>query len=94
MSKDEQNYLLENLAGIFIRSFFLIYGLLIIWFFFYWAAGDWGYNLTSVWFQVSKHEYDLLSYSGIAFVKICALVFFLAPYIAIKLVLSKNRKSV
>jgi heme/copper-type cytochrome/quinol oxidase subunit 2 len=94
MNKDEQNYLLENLAGIFIRCFFLIYALLLIWFVFYWAGGDWGYNLTSHWFKVSKHEYDLLCYCGIAFIKICALIFFLAPYIAIKLVLRKNKKDV
>ena len=94
MNKDEQNYLLENLAGIFIRCFFMIYALLLIWFVFYWVGGDWGYNLTSLWFQVSKHEYDLVCYYGIAFMKICVLTFFLFPYIAIKLVLRKNKKSI
>jgi len=95
MNKDEQNSFMENLAGIFIRSFFLIYVLLLIWFVFYWAGGGGGYNLISLWFKgVSKHEYDLLSYCGIAFVKICALIFFLAPYVAIKLVVRKNKKSI
>ena len=94
MSKDEQNYLLEYLAGIFIRCFFLAYALLLIWFVFYWAGGDWDYNLTSQWFKVSKHEYDLVCYYGIAFMKICVLTFFLLPYIATKLVLRKNKKSI
>lgn len=94
MTKDEQNYLLENLAGIFIRCFFISYALLLIWFIFYWVGGDWGYNLNSQWFKVSKHEYDLVCYYGIAFMKICVLTFFLFPYIAIKLVLRKNKKSI
>jgi hypothetical protein len=95
MNKEEQISFMENLAGIFIRSFFLIYVLLLIWFVFFWVGGDWGYNLTSQWFKgASKHEYELLSYCGIAFVKICALIFFLAPYIAIKLVVRKNKKSI
>ena len=36
--------------------------------------------MSSNWFKIelSKHEYDLLSYCGIAFVKICAIIFFLA----------------
>jgi len=94
MSKDEQIFYMENLAGIFIRCFFLAYALLLIWFVFFWAGGDWGYNLTSHWFTVSKHEYDLVCYYGIAFMKICVLTFFLLPYIAIKLVLRKNKKSI
>jgi hypothetical protein len=91
MTKDEQIYLLGNLAGILIRCFFLIYALLLIWFIFYLVGGDWGYNLTTQWFKVSKHEYDLLSYCGISFVKICVLIFFLAPYIAIKLFLRGHK---
>jgi len=94
MTKDEQNYLLENFAGIFIRCFFISYALLLIWFVFCLVGGDWGYDLTSQWFKVSKHEYDLVCYYGIAFMKICALTFFLFPYIAIKMVLRKNKKSI
>ncbi len=93
MHKDEQIFLLENLAGILIRCFFLTYSLLMIWFVFFLASGDWGYNLTSPWFKVNKHEYELVCYYGIAFMKICALIFFLFPYIAIKLVLRKNKKA-
>jgi hypothetical protein len=92
MKKDEQINLMENLAGILIRCFFLVYALLLIWFIFCLVGGDWGYNLTSKWFQVSKHEYNLVCYCGIAFMKICVLTFFLIPYIAIELVLRKNKK--
>ena len=93
MNKDEQIYLLESMAGILIRCFFLAYALLLIWFVFYWVGGDGGYNLISQWFKASKHEYDSVCYYGIALMKICALTFFLIPYIAIKLVLRKNKKN-
>jgi hypothetical protein len=92
MKKDEQINLMENLAGILIRCFCLAYALLLIWFVFCLVGGDWGYNLTSQWFKVSKHEYELVCYYGIAFMKICVLTFFFIPYIAIKLVLRKNKK--
>ena len=94
MNKDEQIYMLESLSSILIRCFFLTYALLLLWLVFYLVGGDWGYNLNSQWFKVGKHEYDLVCYYGIAFMKICAITFFLFPYIAIKLVLRKNKKSI
>ena len=91
MNTDDRIFLLESIAGILIRCFFLSYALLLIWFVFCLTGGDWGYNLTSQRFNVSKHEYDLVCYYGIAFMKICVLTFFLIPYIAIRMVLRKNK---
>ena len=50
-------------------------------------GGSAGYSLHSQWFELSRHDYDVLNYFGIAFTKICAIIFFLFPYIAIRLVL-------
>jgi hypothetical protein len=96
MNKDEQNYLLENLAGIFIRSFFFSVALLLVSMIFYALAGNWSYYMSSSWYKIelSKHEYDLIFYCGLAFVKTCAIIFFLLPYVAIKLVVRKNRKNI
>jgi hypothetical protein len=91
MNKDEQNDFLNRLAGALIRCFFLAYVLLLIWFFFYWLTGDFGYRITSLWFRVSPHEYDLMSYCGIAFVKICTILFFLIPYVAIRMVVRRKK---
>lgn len=93
MNKEERINLMENLAGIFIRCFFLTFALLILWFVLFLAADDWGYCIQSYWFELNRYEYDLLNYYGMAFVKMCAFIFFLFPYIAIKLVLRKNKKS-
>jgi TRAP-type C4-dicarboxylate transport system permease small subunit len=93
MKKEEQINLMNNLAGILIRCFFLTFALLLLWFVFFLAAGDWGYNLHSQWFDLSRADYDLMFYYGMAFIKTCSFVFFLFPYIAIKLVLRKNKKA-
>ncbi|OGP86988.1 MAG: hypothetical protein A2031_10265 [Deltaproteobacteria bacterium RBG_19FT_COMBO_43_11] len=86
---------MENMAGIFIRCFFLIFALLIVWFVFFLVGRGWGYCIQSNWFgfNLSEHEYDLLNYYGMAFVKMCSFIFFLFPYIAIKLVLRKIKKA-
>jgi hypothetical protein len=43
------------------------------------------------WFGLTTHEVDLIHYCGIAFTKICVLLFFFFPYIAIRLVLRRNK---
>jgi hypothetical protein len=93
MNKDEQIMLLESMAGIFIRCFFLTIALLFLWVVFFFLLGDWAYYLHSRWFELSSQAYDLLFYYGMALIKTCAFIFFLFPYIAIKLVLRKIIKS-
>lgn len=46
------------------------------------------------WFGLSPHEVALIHYCGMGFVKGSILVFFLCPYLAIRIVLRKrgNRK--
>jgi preprotein translocase subunit SecG len=92
MRKDELKNLMDMLSGIFIRCFFLCCLLLIVWLVFYslGGKGDLGYSIHSKWFEMSKHDYVLLNYYGIAFTKICAILFFLFPYIAIRLMLRKK----
>ena len=93
MSKDEQIYLMESWAGILIRCFFLSFALLLLWFVVYLLGGDWGFRIHSKWFGLNRHDYDLLYYYGMAFVKTCAILFFLFPYLSIKLLLRKNKMS-
>jgi hypothetical protein len=90
MNREEQSLLLNSLAAILIRCFFLTIGLLLVWFVFFRLAGDAGYYLHSRWFEIDGRDYDLLFYYGMASLKIIAFVFFLFPYIAIRLVLRKK----
>jgi len=94
MNKKEQDTLLERLAAILIRSFFLSVALLLVWFFFYvLGGGEWSYTMNSPWSALSRHDYDLLNYCAMAFVKMSAILFFLFPYLSIRLVLREKKKT-
>jgi Family of unknown function (DUF6868) len=94
MNNDEQTNLLEKLSSILVRCFLLSLALLFFWFLFYVSGGSLGYSIHSRWFELSKHDYDLLNYFGMAFTKICAILFFLFPYLSIRLVLSMRKKTI
>jgi len=91
MSKEEYNHVLDSLSGILIRCFFYSIIILLISFVFYLIGGGCVYSVQSRWFPVSRHEYDLIYYSGLAFMKVCAILFFLFPWIAIRLMRRKDR---
>ena len=81
--------LLDATAKILLRCFLLGYLFLLVWAAAYLLAGEWIYRLNGPLFSVSQHEMNLLHFYGIAFVKCCVILFFLFPYIAIRLVLRK-----
>lgn len=90
---DEQgnNITLEALASILGGSFLISYAVLLLWFLFFLFAPDCLYGLNTKWFAISRSEFDLINYGGMAFLKIINLVFILSPYLAIKLLLWKRR---
>ena len=91
MTNDEQNKLLDVLAGVFLRCFVLAVCLLLFSFVFYLLAGDWAYSIHSRWFQLTRHDFDLMYYYVMAFMKIASFLFFLLPYVSIKLMLRKKQ---
>ena len=93
MNKDDQDNFLHRVAGIFLWCFLLSFALLLLWFVFYLAAGDWAYSITTRWFELSRRDFALVNYWGMAFTKFCAVIIFLFPYLSIKLVLRKNRRN-
>jgi len=91
MTKDEQNNLLDTAAGVLLRCFVLAVCLLLFSFVFYLLAGNWAYSIHSSWFEITRHDFDLMYYYVMAFMKIASFLFFLIPYIAIKLILRKKK---
>ena len=81
----------EALATILGGSFLISYAILVLWFLMVLFAPDSLYGLNTRWFAITRHEFDLVNYSGIAFLKIINLVFFLCPYLSIKLLLRKRQ---
>ena len=85
---DDHRSVLESWAHVLIRCFALSIAFLIIWFVFYLLAGDWGHSVHSRMFsELSRRDYELINYCGMGVVKLSAFVFFLIPYISIRLVL-------
>jgi len=79
---------LEVMAKILIRCFILNFALILIWFvFFLIGSSRWGYEFHSKVFDITRHEFAVINYCGIAFAKLCNIIFFLFPYFSIRLVL-------
>jgi hypothetical protein len=92
IDRDNIAPLLDAIAKVLLRCFILGYLLLLIWVAVYLLAGEPMFRLNNSLFGVTQHEMNLLHFYGISFVKCCALLFFLFPYIAIRLVLRKTNR--
>jgi len=91
MTKDELNNLLDTAAGILLRCFVLAFCLLWLWFIFFLVGKDWAYSIHSRWFEISRFDFDLMFYQSMALFKMAILLFFLLPFISIKLILRKKK---
>ncbi len=84
---------LDYLAEILIRCFWYSVVLLGVSLLIFIVAGDAAFQMHSMMYGISKHEFVLMYYYGMAFLKILMIVFFLIPCIAIRVVLKRHRKS-
>jgi hypothetical protein len=85
------NELFDTLAKILLRCFVLGYCILLLWFVVYLIGGELLYGkIGGKLFGLTPHEVDIINYCGMAVVKVLVLLFFLCPYIAIRLVLRKR----
>jgi hypothetical protein len=84
------NELFDTFAKILLRCFVLGYCFLLLWFVMSVFSGDVIYGIGSKLFDLTLHEVDVMNYCGMAAVKSAVALFFLFPYIAIRLV-SRNR---
>jgi len=84
------NELFDMLAKVLLRCFVLGYLLLLLWFVVYLVAGNLLYSTFGKLFGLTPHEADMIHYSGMVAVKCAVILFFLFPYVAIRLVLRKR----
>jgi hypothetical protein len=82
--------LLDAVAKVLLRCVVFGFALLLLWVGAFFLAGDVIYGVHGKLFGLTPHELDLIHYCGIAFVKLCVLLFFLFPYLAIRLVLRRR----
>ncbi len=81
---------LDVIAGILIRCFLGGILLLTVWFLYFALAGDCIYQLHSRWFAIPRQAFDALHYALMAATKLALILFFLLPWIAIRLVLKQK----
>ena len=81
---------MELRARALLWCFVLSVALLVIWGVFYLAIGRWAWGIHARWFELTRHEFDLIMYGGMGLVKVLALVLFLIPYIAIRIALRRR----
>lgn len=89
----EINSLLEVLSKILVRCFIIGIVFLLFWFCVFSIGGDMAYGIHSRCFDLSRQNFDLMNYYGMAFLKMSIFLFFLFPYISIRLILTKGEKT-
>lgn len=89
MTTTELNELLDTVAQVLLRCFVFGFLFLLLWAVAYLAGSGVIYR-QGTWFGLTPHEINVIHYCGMGFVKGCVLLFFLVPYMAIRLVLRKR----
>lgn len=90
-NNQRNNITLDSLATILGSTFLFNLAILLLWLCIILFAPEWFYKINAKWFNIGKHEFDVINYCGIGFLKIINIVFFLFPYLSIKLVLRKKK---
>jgi len=76
----------ERITKVLGICFLLTLGLLLIWFVGYLVVGDLAFRIHATLFEIDRREFDLFMYYGMTLLKFVAVVFFLVPYVALKIV--------
>ena len=76
----------ERITKVLGICFLLTLGLLLIWFVGYLVGGDLAFRIHATMFDIDRREFALVMYCGMALLKFAAVVFFLIPYVALKIV--------
>ena len=82
---------LDVVAKILLRCWIFGFLLMMLWAAAFLLGGNIIYDLHGSMFGLSQHDLNVIHYGGIAFVKLCVILFFFFPWLAIKLVLRKRK---
>ncbi len=77
--------LLGAIARVLIRCFVMGIALMVLWLAILVLAGDFTYSVHSRLIPIPRQQFDSVQYVAIAVTKGCIFLFFLLPYIAIRL---------
>ncbi len=91
-AREPKGVFLDALAKVLIRCFLMGLAIQFLWFILFLVVGEWAYGIHSGWFELTRRDFDLMNYYGMALLKIGIFTFFLIPYLSIRLVLLSNRR--
>ncbi len=77
----------EIIRGVLAWSAVINYALLILWFLIFSLAHDWLHRLHGKWFTISGEHFDAIHYLSMAFFKLCIFLFYLTPYLVLRIVI-------
>ena len=81
--------MLEAIASVMIKSFFIGIGFLLIWVLMIMAVPDWAWHKHADLFGLSRDQIARVHYTGMLITKVGLFGLFLFPYLGIKGVLRK-----
>jgi hypothetical protein len=62
------------------------YSLLMVWFSVFTIGHDWLHLMHGKWFDLTKEQFDIVNYGGMALFKLFIFIFNLAPYLALRII--------
>jgi hypothetical protein len=87
---DSTRDLFITLSRALLRCWLCGFFLLLIWFGLYMAAGEVIHRLHGGMFGLSNHEMDVIFYCGMGLFKLLLILFFVFPWLALRMVLRKD----
>lgn len=78
---------IEQLTIFFGWTSLLNYLLLTFWFLIFCVARDWLFELHNAWFDISREQFNLMNYNGMAYYKIFLFIFNLMPYLTLQFII-------
>ncbi len=88
---DSTHECFDTLAKVLLRCWIFGFVLLFIWFGAFMSGAV--YKLHRRLMDLSNHDLDVIHYCGMAFAKLCVILFFFFPWLAIRMVLRKAKAS-
>ncbi len=77
---------IEMVRDGFLWCTLINYGVLLVWFLVFILARDFMQRLHGRWFQLSRQQFDVIHYAGMAVFKLGIILFNLVPYVALRIV--------
>jgi hypothetical protein len=91
MQIETQNQFLESIASVLIRCFIMAVIVQLVWFGVFVGIGDLAFGIHEELFGTERLYFDMVNYFGLMFVKMISILFFLIPWLSIKLVVRMKK---